>query len=467
MLLRSGVATSTSYTPTAAGAVYWVAYYLGDSNYTAVTSNPADEPVLITSATPNWDIWTGAGGNNDWSNASNWVDSTGNIHQAPTSTSDVWFTGSASSAIVDAPFTINSLTLDGSWRGALTVNSTLTVNTDTYNAAYLQVTSGGNLTLDGPVTNQGEVYVDGNSSQMTVASTLTYTQTASNAYTAINGTMTASGGVDINGGLLDGTGTIDAPVNIGAGGFLLPGFFNAGTLIIAGNLTFNAGAEFDVIVNGTTAGSTYSQLLVNGSNTISLNGATVGVSQNATYTPNSSNQLTVISAVSSTVSGQFATLVLNISNGNFAVSHITYASDSPTAVVLDDPVPVQDGTTLTIHLPPPAPPPTHHPKPPNPPPPPVKVHPAPVLLPLVPVLQQEIATLARYLVEAGVKPPPLHIAGETIPLPSLAAILGKLSDYTGSRGSDDLARCCAAPTTEPSATCRSSRLLRRSMRSLD
>ena len=41
----------------------------------------------------NWDIWTGAGGNNDWSNASNWVDSTGTIHAVPTSTSDVWFTG--------------------------------------------------------------------------------------------------------------------------------------------------------------------------------------------------------------------------------------------------------------------------------------------------------------------------------------------------------------------------------------
>ena len=76
----------------------------------------------------------------------------------------------AGSALVDAPFTINSLTLDGSWRGALTVNSTLTVSTGTYNAAYLQVTGGGNLTLDGPVTNQGEVYVDGNYSQLTVGS---------------------------------------------------------------------------------------------------------------------------------------------------------------------------------------------------------------------------------------------------------------------------------------------------------
>ena len=40
--------------------------------------------------------------------------------------------------------------------------------------------------------------------------------------------------------------------------------------------------------------------------------------------------------------------------------------------------------------------------------------------------------------DGGAKLPPLHIAGETIPLPSLAATLGKLSDFAGWPGTDKL-----------------------------
>ena len=54
--LVSGVATSSAYVPTAAGTVYWVAAYGGDTNNAAVSSGPAAEPVNIdsiaTSQTP-------------------------------------------------------------------------------------------------------------------------------------------------------------------------------------------------------------------------------------------------------------------------------------------------------------------------------------------------------------------------------------------------------------------------------
>ena len=160
--------------------------------------------------------------------------------------------------------------------------------------------------------------------------------------------MTASGGVIINGGLLDGTGTINVPVSIGAGGFLLPGYFNAGTLAIGGNVTFDPAAQFFVIANGSTTG-TFSLLDVTG--TVSLNGATVGISQNATYMGNSSIALTVLSATS-TLSGSFSKLTSNITTGfDFAFSKITYPSNT---VLLQDPVPVE-GDTLTVQLPPPPP----------------------------------------------------------------------------------------------------------------
>jgi uncharacterized repeat protein (TIGR01451 family) len=50
--LVSGMATSTGYSTTATGTVYWVATYNGDSNNSSVTSGTAVEPVVITPATP-------------------------------------------------------------------------------------------------------------------------------------------------------------------------------------------------------------------------------------------------------------------------------------------------------------------------------------------------------------------------------------------------------------------------------
>jgi uncharacterized repeat protein (TIGR01451 family) len=50
--LVGGMATSVGYIATAAGTDYWVAIYNGDANNNAVSSGAADEPVVITGATP-------------------------------------------------------------------------------------------------------------------------------------------------------------------------------------------------------------------------------------------------------------------------------------------------------------------------------------------------------------------------------------------------------------------------------
>jgi uncharacterized repeat protein (TIGR01451 family)/choice-of-anchor A domain-containing protein len=50
--LSGGMATSAGYTATATGTDYWVATYNGDSNNSPVSSGTADEPVVITAATP-------------------------------------------------------------------------------------------------------------------------------------------------------------------------------------------------------------------------------------------------------------------------------------------------------------------------------------------------------------------------------------------------------------------------------
>jgi hypothetical protein len=50
--LANGMAISSSYATTAAGTVYWVATYNGDSNNNPVTSGPTQEPVTITRVMP-------------------------------------------------------------------------------------------------------------------------------------------------------------------------------------------------------------------------------------------------------------------------------------------------------------------------------------------------------------------------------------------------------------------------------
>ena len=50
--LSSGMATSKGYIAAATGTDYWVATYNGDSNNASVTSGTANEPVIITTASP-------------------------------------------------------------------------------------------------------------------------------------------------------------------------------------------------------------------------------------------------------------------------------------------------------------------------------------------------------------------------------------------------------------------------------
>jgi hypothetical protein len=47
-LAAAGPATSKGYTTTATGTDYWIATYNGDSNFSAVSSGTAAEPVTVT-----------------------------------------------------------------------------------------------------------------------------------------------------------------------------------------------------------------------------------------------------------------------------------------------------------------------------------------------------------------------------------------------------------------------------------
>jgi autotransporter-associated beta strand protein len=76
------------------------------------------------------------------------------------------------------------------------------------------------------------------------------------------------------GATLGGTGTVGA-ITV-AGGTLSPGTTNPGTLTASGNVVFAPGSVFNVALNGTTAGSGYSQLVVAPGNSVAnLGGSTL------------------------------------------------------------------------------------------------------------------------------------------------------------------------------------------------
>jgi hypothetical protein len=88
-----------------------------------------------------------------------------------------------------------------------------------------------------------------------------YTQTA--GATILNGGTINGGPLNINGGALSGTGTINA--NVSNGGQVIPGGAGAaGTLTINGNYTQTATGSLKIEIGGTTPGTQYDQLNVNG-----------------------------------------------------------------------------------------------------------------------------------------------------------------------------------------------------------
>jgi hypothetical protein len=95
------------------------------------------------------DIWTGLsasmGGNSNWSTAGNW-----SLGHAPGPLDTVSFTSGAAftTSTVDVPFTIASLTVDGTWGGTIAVNADLTI-TGNYILASGMFDCAGTVTIAG------------------------------------------------------------------------------------------------------------------------------------------------------------------------------------------------------------------------------------------------------------------------------------------------------------------------------
>ena len=118
------------------------AVYNGDSNFTGSTSSALSQNVTSSTAY----VWTGADGSdpNDWNDPGDWLVNGAPATSAPTSSSDVLFSGvqgtdTNCSTPDDAAVAVNSLTIDSSYTGTLTANNELDVGSGGFNMA------GGNI----------------------------------------------------------------------------------------------------------------------------------------------------------------------------------------------------------------------------------------------------------------------------------------------------------------------------------
>nr|WP_230874020.1 Ig-like domain-containing protein [Pseudomonas chengduensis] len=185
------------------------------------------------------------------------------------------------------------------------LNESLTFDMTRANGLTL---TGGTITLAGGTT---QVFNVGSGYSATISSVIAGTGaltkagagelTLSNSNTNA-GTTTVSGGTLVvdgstssattvgTGATLAGIGTLGGDVTVQNGGTLSPGSSGAGTLTVNGNLTLDFGSTLALDINGTTAGTGYDRVVVNG--VVDVSGATLAV--NHGYAAGSGDSYTVI-----------------------------------------------------------------------------------------------------------------------------------------------------------------------------
>ena len=182
--------------------------------------------------------------------------------------------------------------------GSPTPLETVTVTSGTFSATSiatetsLSITNSAAGSVSGIISGAGTLTKAGNGT-LTLGGNNSYTGTTSiNTGTLlVNGTQTTSSSTVTvgNGTTLGGSGTVGRPVTVPGTGAIAPGT-SPGTLTV-GDLTLDATSVLNIELNGTTVGTQYDQLIVNG--TVSLSDATLTLSVG--YTPSNSHSFTIIS----------------------------------------------------------------------------------------------------------------------------------------------------------------------------
>jgi hypothetical protein len=213
----------------------------------------------------------------------------------------------------------------------LSIRAEVTPNTPFTNSGTLRASNGGTLAFNGTSTltnNGGTLHVLAGS---TISATggINLLQTAG-TIDLDGGTMTFPAGVDLNGGQLIGNGTFNGPIR-NNGGIVAPGH-SAGKITVNGNYTQGTNGVLDIEIGGTTPGTGYDQLRVNGTATL---GGTLNVTLINGFQPAVGDVFQIIAP--NAFSGAFATINTVGFSGtvNYSSSGITLTVNSSAGIPLN------------------------------------------------------------------------------------------------------------------------------------
>ncbi|MGX5725123.1 beta strand repeat-containing protein [Metapseudomonas otitidis] len=186
----------------------------------------------------------------------------------------------------------------------LQITGTTTIDNALALTGLVTVNAGAAATLSGTISGTGSLTKTGASNL-----TLSGSNTNSGATTVSAGTLVVNGSTNsattvASGATLAGSGTLGGDVIVQSGGTLSPGGAGVATLTVNGNLTLASGSTLALDINGTTAGTGYDRVVVNG--TVDVSGAALAVTHG--YAAGSGDSYTVIvndaaDAVTGTFSG--------------------------------------------------------------------------------------------------------------------------------------------------------------------
>ncbi len=293
--------------------------------------------------------WTGAV-SNLWSVAGNWQNSTlpatGNDLVFPagaanltntddlakeTSFGSLMLSGSGYTISGSTDLTFTSIE-DSSTSGTNTVSAPIT---GSVTPTVTVDNSGETLVLAGVISGTAGLNTAGSGTlQLTQANTYTGTTTVQAGMLLVNGAQASSPVTIDSGATLGGTGTVGSIT--AAGGTLSPGDSAPGILTDSGTLTLDANgtgnaSNFAVELNGTTAGTGYTQLQATGP--ITLTAANLNITLGSSFVAAANQTFTILdntgsSAINGTFSGLAQGSIVTVSGVSFEVG---YAQTSPTA----------------------------------------------------------------------------------------------------------------------------------------
>ena len=168
-------------------------------------------------------------------------------------------------------------TLGSNTTGSVTVNGPLSgTGAIVLGTDKLIVNQDAASQFDGVISGAHSLTLEGGG-ELTFSNTETYslgTTVQSGTTLLVNGSIAASSGVTVAAGAVLG-GSGGTVGNVTVNGTLAPGNIGAAGALNSGSLSFGSGSAFDVAMNGTTAGSGFSQVIASGP--ITLGGATLNL----------------------------------------------------------------------------------------------------------------------------------------------------------------------------------------------